>query len=75
MDYESLARHFENNEWTWHIGGEDQIPTPADLMQVVDESKRRLSEEPAGTQIQIGRLIITKTDKHYDVYVLWVDNA
>lgn len=65
-----LAEIFERNGWTWNLkGGKTTIPNPDDIEAALDEAARLLYNEPVGTQLEVGRLIIKRLHNGFDVYV------
>ena len=45
------------------------VPSEDDVRKVLDKAAETLYDEPIGTQLQTGGLIIEKAPKGYDVYV------
>lgn len=45
------------------------IPEAEDIKRVVDGAVKELTEEPDGSLIEIGRLIIQKNGKSIDLYL------
>ncbi len=67
---DELAAWFAKNGWTWHLkGGRETIPSPDDIEAALDEAARLLYNEPVGTQLEVGRLIIKKLHRGHDVYI------
>lgn len=67
---DELAEWFEKNGWTWHLKGDRHVvPEPTDIEAALDEAARLLYNEPVGTQLEVGRLIIKKQPRGHDVYV------
>lgn len=71
MSLESdIATTFKDNEWKWRLkGGRYEIPSEDDILAALDEAARMLYNEPVGTQLSVGRLIIVKKEIGHDVYV------
>lgn len=67
---EELESLFLVKGYHWNIGGNLIIPNAEDIRVTIDRAKEELYDEPDGTQLQVGRLIIKKQDGHYDVYVM-----
>lgn len=65
-----ISNWFKKNQWTWAIGGGMNVPTEQDIQDALDEAARLLYDEPVGTQLSVGRLIIEKTASGHDVYML-----
>lgn len=67
---EEISDTFHRNEWTWNLKGKGLVvPSPDDVLAALDEAARVLYDEPVGTQIEVGRLIIQKRHNGHDVYV------
>ena len=67
---EELSEWFVRNNWTWHLKqGTDIVPSAEDIELALDEAARMLYNEPVGTQLEVGRLIIKKKHRGFDVYV------
>lgn len=65
-----IADWFAENGWTWNLkGGRTVVPTDSDVERALDEAVKQLYNEPVGTQLQVGRLIIEKKNQGYDVYM------
>jgi hypothetical protein len=65
-----IAQHFERNEWTWNLkGGRVVVPNETDVLDALDKAAEVLYGESVGTQLEVGRLIVTKTHAGYDVFV------
>jgi hypothetical protein len=66
---ESLADVFERNEWTWTVDGKPVVPGQKLITKALDTAVKALYDEPDSTQIEIGRMIIRKQLKTFDVYI------
>lgn len=67
---DEIAETFTKNGWTWSLkGGRVVVPTSWDIEAALDEAARLLYNEPVGTQLEVGRLIIQKLPKGHDVYI------
>jgi hypothetical protein len=65
-----IAKTFTDNGWKWKLkGGRHVIPTEEDVLAALDEAARMLYNEPVGTQLTVGRLIIVKKEIGHDVYL------
>jgi len=71
MSLESdIAEVFEKHGWTWSVAGKGSIvPAEEDVLATLDEAARILYNEPVGSSIEVGRLIIQKKHRGHDVYV------
>jgi hypothetical protein len=56
--------------YQWMIGGKRVFPTTEDIRSTIDRAVDELYDEPDGTQIEVGRLIIKKRDGHFDLFVM-----
>lgn len=67
---DKLAEIFKAEGWHWNLkGGRRVIPTADDIQDALDEAARMLYDEPVGTQLEVGRLIVKKKRSGHDVYV------
>lgn len=66
---EEIARVFRKNGWTWKLKKGTVVPDEGDVMDALDEAARVLYDEPVGTQLEVGRLIIKKTATGQDAYI------
>lgn len=64
-----LTEYFKETEYTWKINGQDVTPSQEDVKTVLGRAVEILKDEPVGTQLEVGRLIIIKTHDDYDIYV------
>ncbi len=65
-----IFNQFVKNSWTWKIAGELNIPTLDDIKKTLDAMKKRLYDEPNGSQMELGRLIMIKDDTNiHSVYM------
>lgn len=65
-----IAEWFDRHNWTWHLkGGRTVVPSDTDITQALDEAARQLYNEPVGTTLEVGRLIIRKKHQGHDVYM------
>lgn len=61
---------FAREGWTWSLkGGVTKVPDELDVEHALDEAARVLYNEPVGTQLEVGRLIIKKLPRGHDVYI------
>lgn len=72
MSLESdIVKQMNNQHYMWHLKGDQwRIPTEHDVRAALDEAARMLYDEPVGAQLEVGRLIIVKKNKGFDVYVM-----
>lgn len=67
---QELAEVFKKNVWTWKLkGGREVVPDEYEIEAALDEAARMLYNEPVGTQLEVGRLIVKKETRGHDVYV------
>lgn len=65
-----LAQWFLDHEFFWSLkNGVQRIPDEDDIQAALDEAARVLYDEPVGTQLEVGRLIVRKSERSHDVYV------
>ena len=70
MVAEEIARIFRREGWTWSLKDKGSIvPDEDDVEAALDESARMLYDEPVGTQLEVGRLIVVKKHRGHDVYI------
>lgn len=65
-----LAKFFKEKQYKWRINDRLKVPSEADMLDTLEGIRSRLENEPVGTWLETGRLIVLKEDKTYDVYVL-----
>lgn len=67
---QELADTFERNNWKWNTKAKGPVvPTEEDIQAALDEAARVLYNEPVGSTLEVGRLIIHKKHRGHDVYV------
>jgi hypothetical protein len=49
--------------------GRSVIPSAIEFEKILDEARRVLYDEPVGSTLRIGRLIIERLDNDLDVYI------
>lgn len=54
----------------WKVGGKLIRPSEEDIMVLLDEAAVRLAQEPVGTRLDKGGLIVEKKHRGHDVYVM-----
>lgn len=70
MSLESdIAQAFEREGWTWNLKKGEVVPSEEDIEAALDEAARVLYNEPVGSILTVGRLIIEKKHRGHDVYV------
>lgn len=67
---EEIADTFQKNEWTWKTTDGSIVPNATDVLVVLDNAARKLYDEEPGSFMEVGRLIIQKQAKGFDVYIL-----
>lgn len=72
MDFEAVAKEmsqlFRLKGHKWRFDGTLKTPSVADILEVLQEIAKRLEDEPDGTWIETGRLIVIKQSGFIDVY-------
>lgn len=66
---DELESFFMLHDYRWRIDGTLRFPTADDIRMTIDRAIEELYDERVGTQLEVGRLIIKKTPKHFDIYV------
>ena len=67
---EEIAKIFAEHDWSWSLKDQGRvIPDKDDILAALDEAARLLYDEPVGSQLEVGRLIIVKKHTGHDVYV------
>jgi hypothetical protein len=67
---EELSKIFLDKGYTWKIqSGESVVPDKDALLIAFNQVEARLKNEPSGTRLEVGHLVIVKFDDFYDVYV------
>lgn len=73
MEYKSLAREletiFRRRQWKWKVDGELIVPTRDDILETLELMHARLADEPSGTWLELGHMILIKTNGLMDVYM------
>lgn len=67
---EELESFFLVHDYQWRIDGVLRYPTADEIRQTIDRAVTNMYDEPEGTQIEVGRLIVKKHDSGFGVYVL-----
>lgn len=71
MIEDELSQLFIRRGWTWTISDQQVIPTAYTIKKVLDSAAEALYDEPVGTQMEVGRLIVRKETNTCDVYVMF----
>lgn len=66
---EEIQQTFEKNMWEWNFSTGYRIPTVEEIEAVLDKAAVTLHEQPTGTQLEVGRLIIRKLHRGHEVYI------
>ena len=66
---EQILSVFEKNGYTWKFSDGVRAPNEEDLTKTLETMKDALAEAEENTQVELGRLIVKKSEGHYDVYV------
>ena len=67
---DEIARIFRKNGWTWNLRDKSSVvPDEDDIEAALDEAARMLYDEPVGSQLEVGRLIVKKKHQGHDVYL------
>ena len=64
-----IVEQFERIGHTWTVGGKTVQPTQDDVQKVLDEAVKMLYTRPIGQQLEVGGLIVEKTEHGHDVFV------
>lgn len=68
--FDELEDLFAERGYMWKIDGEYRQPTNVEIREVVDKALVDLYRESDGSLIEVGRLIIQKSDnKTFDIYL------
>lgn len=67
---EELETLFMVKDYQWKIDGALRFPNADEIRQTIEKAMAELSDEPNGTQIEVGRLIIKKHSEGYAIYTL-----
>lgn len=66
----TVADWFKQNNFHWSLLNKGRVvPDEADVESVLDEAARVLYNEPPGTYLSVGRLIIERTESGHNVYM------
>jgi len=66
---QELRKLFDEKQYRWRVNGRLKKPTVRDLEDTLDKIKGKLKDEPVGTWVYVGRLIVVKdAEGKLDVY-------
>lgn len=68
-DFNHLAEYILLRNIQWRIDNKKRLPTRAELKVVLDDCIRTVRESPESISVEIGGLLVKRTDDHIDVYV------
>ncbi len=60
---------FQKQGYTWKIDGEPKQPTKEQLEDALNAMMMNLLENPDASQISMGRVMLVRSEQHFDVYV------
>jgi hypothetical protein len=66
---EELESFFLVHDYQWRIDGVLRYPTADDLRATIDRAVTTMYDEPEGTQLEVGRLIVKKSDDNGHIIV------
>lgn len=65
-----ISELFARLGYTWTLkSGRVIVPDEDDVERFLDEAAKHLHNEPVGTRLSVGKMIIEKTATGHDVYV------
>lgn len=65
-----VANWFKENDFQWVVKNKGRVvPDEADIELVLDEAARVLYNEPVGSYLSVGRLIVERTEDGHSVYM------
>jgi hypothetical protein len=66
-----LADYFKQRKWEWSLAGRGHVtPNSEDMGLALDEAAELLYNLDVGAILEVGRLVVIKTNEGYDTYVL-----
>lgn len=68
-DLDFLIEFFLLRNIKWKIGGEVRRPTRAEVETALDDMIRVVQESDQSILIEIGSLLVKRSDNHIDIYV------
>lgn len=70
MSISSVAHGiFVKRGYLWKIGGDRHIPTEQDIQTTLDKMVEVLENDPDSDTIEVGRLLVQKTEQGYAIYI------
>lgn len=68
-DLDFLIEFFLLRNIKWRIGGELRRPTRAEIETALDDMVQIVQESDESILIEIGSLLVKRSDEHIDIYV------
>lgn len=70
MSISSVAHDiFVEQGYLWKVGADRKIPTEEDIEATLDKMMEVLDNDPESGSIEVGRLLVQKTDQGYAIYI------
>jgi hypothetical protein len=67
---EEIKKLFDEKQYRWRVNGRLKKPTLRDLTDTLEKIQDKLKDEPLGSWVYVGRLIVVKdVEGKLDVYV------
>ncbi|AXH69735.1 hypothetical protein HWB79_gp075 [Streptomyces phage LukeCage] len=67
---EEIKKLFDEKQYRWRVNGRLKKPTLRDLTDALEKIQDKLKDEPLGSWVYVGRLIVVKdVEGKLDVYV------
>lgn len=60
---------FDKTGQTWKVDGQPHQPTEDDVLKVLDAAAAKLYDEPVGSRLETGGMLIEKMPQGHAVYV------
>lgn len=67
--YEEIASTFSVKNISWNIDGQSRVPSREDIQAAAQKMRARLADEPDGSTITMGHLLVQKLNGKYDLYL------
>lgn len=64
-----LSKVFKDKGYTWRVDGVLTVPSQQDILETLEEMTERLIHEPSGSWMELGHLILIRTERFVDVYM------